>query len=436
MTDYPKTRADLKGMVLLAKVLRFARPVLSVLGWKMEKKTLDDVVNIGEHLLSLAEKFNPTFASRGWIASNAINTEAAKAALDAAGQGQWEKADTILAEAYSPIMVRVHLRQMAGLRCFKSRHALAMLAVDDYEAERYHACVPVALALLDGMGQELTGANFFRNTTRIKPNESFLEIGPGVAELLKTMSRSRQGTTTAPIAIPYRHGILHGTDLGYNNRIVAAKAWAALLAVGHYASDYLTPPPEPAPSLMDTLRRSAETQKRIAELEAAQQKWKPRSPEEVRAVVGGDFSTAGTPEFAAATIFRAWQSNKFGIIAEHSTDAKKLGVSKLAGQLRRNLGRAPDTVRIVGIEDSGSAAAEVVVRLSWAGSEADEISLRMAYHKDDEIAPRTIDGGKWLLVSLWPLECARPIVVDDGGENDDVVEDTGDDQAVGSDGEL
>ncbi len=187
----------------------------------------------------IAEEFNPVFASRGWIACNVINTEAAAAALQAAAGDRWGEADEILAEAYSPDLVRLHVRDLGKLRCFKNRLALAQLAVDDYEAGRFHACIPVTLALLDGLGQELTGANFFRNTRRIKAKESFLEIGPGVTELLQAMSKARNATTTDAISIPFRHGILHGTDLGYNNRIVAAKAWAALLSVGHYAADYL-----------------------------------------------------------------------------------------------------------------------------------------------------------------------------------------------------
>jgi hypothetical protein len=59
---------------------------------------------------------------------------------------------------------------------------------------------------------------------------------------LQVMSETRNTTTTDPIRIPFRHGILHGTDLGYNNKIVAAKAFAALLAVGDYAAQCLVPP--------------------------------------------------------------------------------------------------------------------------------------------------------------------------------------------------
>jgi hypothetical protein len=383
----------------------------------LDKKLLDDTVQIGEGLLMIAEEFNPIFASRGWIACNAINTEAAALALEAAAAGLWNDADNILAAAYSPAMVRIQLRHLGKLRCFANRLELGMLAVEDYEADRFHACIPVTLALLDGMGQELTGANFFRNTRRIKAKESFLEIGPGVAELLRVMSETRNTTTSTPIDIPFRHGILHGTDLGYNNRIVAAKAWAALLAIGHYASDYVAPVPGPSPTLIDTLRRSAEVRRRIDAMEAAQGSWLPRSRGTLDAIIAEKKFAHGTPEEAAAAVLKAWQTKKFGVIAQNSSDSLKTDTNSLAGKIRKILGPGPDVVDVVAIEDFGSASAVVRATLTW-GDESDQITLRLLYHKDAEIAPRTMDGGRWLLASLWPLESARSIVFDQPEDGD------------------
>jgi len=409
--SFPKSRAELRGIIFLVKALRFARPVANLLGWKLDKKLLDDTIKIGESLLMIAEEFNPVFASRGWIACNVINTEAAQAALRAAAEERWDEADRILADAYSPDLVRIHVRDLGKLRCFKNRAALAQLALDDYAAGRFHACVPVTLALLDGMGQELTGANFFRNTRRIKPKESFLEIGPGVTELLQAMSRARNATTTDSISIPFRHGILHGTDLGYNNRIVAAKAWAALLSVGQYAADYLAPPVAPQPSLLETLRRSAEIRKRIEEMNTAQNRWSARTPSQLMDLVERDEFIDGTPEGVAFAILVAWQTRKFGIISHSCCDALKSDPNVLAGKIRKTFGPGPETVKILKIEDTGSAAASVVALLTWGGS-TDEVTLRMVYYKDGDVAPREAENGKWLLASLWPLESARSILVD------------------------
>lgn len=402
----PKSRTELKGMLLVARTLRFLRPVLGLCGVKLDKTNINDIIKLGETLLLIADRFNPVFASRGWIACNALSTDAAEAALAAAGERRWTDADQILADAYSPFMVRIHVRQLRGLRCFRNRSRLAELALDDYEAERYHACVPVTLALLDGMGQELTGANFFRNTRRINSKESFLNIGPGVAALIQTMSAPRNWTTTEAISLPLRHGILHGTDLAYDNRIVAAKAWAALIAVGHYASDYLAPEPPPERTLAETIQSSVELRKRIAEMESARGAWRGRDRAELERLVTTKQFSEGTPEGTALVVLQAWRGKKFGVISQHCVERISTDHHSFAGKIRGSLGPGPDDIRILAIEDESSAMSSVKAALCW-GEETDEIELRFAYHKDDDWAPRTLEGGAWLLLSLWPLESAR-----------------------------
>jgi hypothetical protein len=362
---FPNNRTELKGRVTLIKAIRFMSPALRLIGIKLDRNKLDRVINLSEPILMLAEKFNPTFAARGWIACGALNTEAAHAALDAAAAGYWDKADEILAESYSPVALRPVLQQMGNLRCFKNRLELSLLAVADYEAGRFHACVPVTLALLDGMGQELTGANFFRNSRKIKPKESFLEIGPGVAQLLRVMSETRNRTTTQPIQVPFRHGILHGTDLGYHNKIVAAKAFAALLAVGDYAAECLAPPEGRKPGPVELLRRSAESHKWLEEVTDAVGKWRPRSAQEMAEVVSRQEFGSGTPEEAVTLIFKAWKERKFGVLAQHSYDVLKTDVHSLAGKIRYALGPGPDHMRITSIEDRSPTASTVVAYLQW-----------------------------------------------------------------------
>ncbi len=82
--------------------------------------------------------------------------------------------------------------------------------------------------------------------------------GRGLPDLVKLMALPRRHTTAGRIDVPYRHGILHGLDLGYGNRLVAAKAWAALFSLRDWAIKYergetQPPPVEPPPSLRDTL---------------------------------------------------------------------------------------------------------------------------------------------------------------------------------------
>jgi hypothetical protein len=377
---------------------------------------LDDVLKKSEPIMRLMDKFNPTFASRGWILCKALVPDAADRALDAAAAGDWSRADEILAQSYTPALVRMFVYQMGQLRCFSKRRDLALLAVDDYEAERFHACVPVTLALLDGMGQELTGANFFRNTARIKPADSFLEIGPGVAQLIHLMSRSRKATSTEQLSVPFRHGIIHGTDLGYGNKIVAAKAWAALLAVGDYASDLLAPAPAPEKSLTESAREFVEGRKWLECTKAALSSWRPRSAELLAQITAKQDVGVGTPEEVVVRILEAWKPKRFGMIAKHSYEVLKTTESRLAGRIRDAFGPGPDRWHIGLVSDSTAAASEVTARLFW-GDDVDEVTLRLVYYVGEECAPRNVPGGRWLVMSLWPLESSRSSALDDGEDD-------------------
>ena len=368
-------------------------------------------------------EFNSNFAHRGWVLNNMISVPAARAALAAARAGDWQGADEILADAYSPDMVRLHINQMRGLRCFRHRVELALLACDDYKAGRYHACVPVALALLDGMGQQLVGAGFFRQGAKTtSSSESFLEIGPGFALLLKVFSAPRRRTVATPIDVPYRHGIMHGTDLGYGTRIVAAKAWGALFTAGSYAKDVENPTKEEVrPGLLEALRNYAASTKKNDWAQQEISSWRARSTEDLSRIVSDQEMSEGTPEHAVAILLSFWQAGNFGRMASMSVDGQKDGVGRLAGKVRKNLGPAPSWFKITEIEDDAPAAGWVSVDLGWNEGPSENIRLRVLYMAEGNIAVRGTAGGEWLVHSLWPLESVRwkDAPLDDPDDEDD-----------------
>jgi hypothetical protein len=95
--------------------------------------------------------------------------------------------------------------------------------------------------VLDGMVNEIYlkayghHRGFYANDSDLTACDSISAHTKGLALLAKTLCRSRNKTRTEEILIPYRHGIVHGTDLNYDNKIVAAKTWAALFATRSWA---------------------------------------------------------------------------------------------------------------------------------------------------------------------------------------------------------
>ncbi|WP_129347916.1 hypothetical protein [Sorangium cellulosum] len=389
-------------MITFARLARGLSPVLRIFGVRIPGETLDDAIRIGEELLEVADRFNATFADRGWIACGAINNDAARAALAEADADHWREADEILAASWVPARIRIELTKLSRLKCFENRTPLAALALEDYEAGRYHACVPVVLSLLDGAAKDLTGAGPFRISLQTTSRESFLEIGPGFAALMKTMSAPRKLTRSDRVDIPYRHGIMHGTDLGYANKVVAAKAWAALVAFGQYAHEYLAPPDLPPPPLLEVIQKSAATRQELAVIASSLTGWSPRSERELAGVVSARRFEAGTPEGAADAILRAWSKGQYGLIAQMSYDSLK-DSKGLPGRLKKNIGAAPEGLTITSVEDSGPSAAWVSV-IAGDAETSSEIRLRLVHMKGTEWVPRTVAGGQWMIRSLWPLE--------------------------------
>ncbi len=96
----------------------------------------------------------------------------------------------------------------------------------------------MALAQLDGIAHDLTGHSFFvspKKAAHLVARDSIAGHPSGLAALSGVMSRERRRTTDADPGIPYRHGILHGRDLGYASKKVSAKSLAALLVLGSWA---------------------------------------------------------------------------------------------------------------------------------------------------------------------------------------------------------
>lgn len=384
-----------------------------------ERKELVDSFRAFLGLLSSAIEFNHWFIDRGWISHPWIDAEAEARAVEAARRQKWEQADNILADSYNPDRVRFLIdTQLSRLDSFKPRRGLAMLALEDYRAERYHACVPVTLLLLDGMGRDQTNQSVLRQGVRLVDTEtSFLELGPGLTRLLRNFCESRPNTSVVPITIPHRHGILHGTDIEYANRIVAAKAWAVLLAFGAFSRNeavHKEPklPREPPPSLVQSLLHAAERQQYWTDVSRKVDSWMPRSDEDVATLLQMGKPQPGTPEAVVAKILDGWCSNNAMAIAESMVNWHRDHITLQIRRVRQNLRMnpkgdgfpPPKSYTILSCVDDTVSSTEVHVRLQWDDMDDAEARLRIVYFVDGLQYPRVVPNGVWLAAQLWPLE--------------------------------
>ena len=292
-------------------------------------KTLDETRGLPKRIhemTAVPDRFNDLFSDRGWILFESMELEAAQQAIEIAENDGIDKADEFLVQHFSPAWVEDHIHWLGHLKGFPERFVLAKLALEDYKAGRFYASVLATLSLVDGWVNELNiidfrREGFFSDQSQLVAWDSIAAHPKGLVRLQRVFGIPRKMTRTEEIRIPYRHGIMHGMDLGYNNEYVAAKCWAALFAVRDWvikAAKGELDPPELAPKVEKTLWESIESYRRTVETSERIKEWQPRC-----VVVGESIPPAGhaedyppnTPEKKTVEFLNYWLKDNYGYMA-------------------------------------------------------------------------------------------------------------------------
>ncbi len=237
---YEKLEAELRQL----KSLRYLRPILWLSGKKGRAASSDIGKSLGqipeleaqlEQLRETPDKFNALYRERGWIASDDMNVDAMVEAVEIAESEGIDIGEAYLLEYYSVDKLSQWLRIFCFIPFMEPRRNLLNAAFEDHKAGRYHASVPVVLAQIDGITHDLVNQTFYKGgrkpAVHLQATETIVGDPEGLAAMADLISVSRAHTKGDPISLPYRHGILHGRDLGYANRLVSTKSFALLIAL-------------------------------------------------------------------------------------------------------------------------------------------------------------------------------------------------------------
>lgn len=328
--------SELKKQADQLKAFRRAWPILKPFArlLRADTKSIDsllgqvsELANQVDEMIIIPDRFNDVFSDRGWILFDSMDLTVAKRAIEIAETEGIDQAEVFLVDSFSPEWVESRINWLRHIKGFRERFAIAKLALDDYMAGRYYASVLVTLALIDGWVSELNiidfqRQGFFSEKSRLIAWDSVAAHPKGLVKLQDVFGRSRMMTRTEEIQIPYRHGIVHGMDLGYNNKYVAAKCWAALFAVRDWAIKVAKNelhPPEPNPKAEKTLWESIENYQRVLKERQQLEQWVPR-----KVVVGKSIPTSGqpqdypsgTPEHKIVEFLHYWLKRNYGYMAK------------------------------------------------------------------------------------------------------------------------
>lgn len=390
---------DIKNVKMLKQALPIVGPFLKLFGVDISQMDdalakIADIEKEANEMAQIPDRFNDLFAERGWIIYEHMALDVAKSAISKAEAGDFDGAEAHLVDYYSVETVRSKLVLMRGIKSFRPRMRLAQLALIDYEAGRYHACIPVVLALLDGLVNELHEQHrgFFASNPDLTAWDSMSAHKRGLDKLAKILQTTRKKTRTEEISVPYRHGILHGMDLGYDNKKVAAKTWAALFAVRDWAikaeNDLLkAPPEEPKVSWKQLFRDIVETN---AEKHRLAQ-WQPRT-----VIVGvdvpssgeGDEYEEGTPEKALAEYLSYWKKQNYGYMGNYLSRRLEAPDRRIPAQVREVFGtKTLHSFEFIEIRDPAAALTEIETDLVFEeyGRHVEKsIGFRLVYVDDED----------------------------------------------------
>ncbi|WP_147368080.1 hypothetical protein [Fibrisoma montanum] len=422
--SFQKFGKDLEGLELFHKLYK----ITSIFGLKSKQmdelfKKLPELRQQYEDIIYTPDKFNKYFLSRGWVAYETMNLETMKTTVRLAEQGKVAEAEELLIEYNAPKCIEGKINMLWGVPAFRSRFELVQKAFEDYKESRYYTCIPIILSVIDVAVNDIEGKGFFADGTNLIAWDSIAAHSSGLSELAKLLGQTRKKTNTDPIDIPYRNGILHGRDLAYDNKIVAAKTWATLFAVRDWAQSVRdgkkVPPVEEIPkSLRQNLREIKQSLEQIAEGKKEQviiNQWKRRI-----VTIGVDIPRSGnvidyadkSPEKEICQLIDNWRFKKYHEIARQLLHYNKASfhLKKASGKMRQIFGDSePEALAFKEIIDEAPAITELVVVIEYSKSFqkfSKEVKFRLVYTDDDYIpVVRGAERGSWKIVeNFWFLK--------------------------------
>lgn len=355
-------------------------------------------------LIEYPSKFNNIFSGYGWLAHESMSLEVMKKAVDDYEAGNVAAAEQNLLDYYGADQVEGRVLFFLGLEELWVRRKFIDYALVEYKAGRYYSAIPLLLMVIDGAVNDATGRGFHASGNMDVWDS--LTTSDGAIYTIRDIFRKGRKTTCAdPIYLPYRNGILHGMDLGYDNSVVAAKCWCFLFAVRDWLISKKSEEQRKAifeketkvPSIRELIDSLMETN----QLKSAIEAWRPRAINEDYIA---DLNTSlvadnGLPEGVVLAFMSFWQRRNYGDMAK-LFPAHIVGNPKsYAKEVRQQYGSVRvDAYSIISIVDTAPVATQVTVKIEGS----DNVWEFRMIREDDKgnVSPQTIPGGTWQIVWL------------------------------------
>lgn len=357
--------------------------------------------------------FNQYFSSLGWIAHESMNYELMIECIEYAKNNSIDKAEEKLAEYYTSENLKWLAKHLKTTPEFRKRYNLILHAYNDTIAKRYYSSIPLILMIIDGGVNDINkNKGFFTETTDLTAWDSIAAHSSGLSKLRDILNIGRNKTNTEEIFLPYRNGILHGRDIFYENKFVAAKCWLTLIAINDWAialkkSKEKSSNEQSKVSFKQSIISFNLKQEKRKTTHELIEKWKKRN-----IILDVDFPSKGsisdykeyTPEKDAINFLLLWEKKNYGEMAKQISYHKKDVNLRLEAGRIRNIFEKKNLIeyRISSIEDCSPAISEVyfIVIFEYRNKIYEKkIKMRMIYQNEngDYMILGQV-GGNWKII--------------------------------------
>ena len=411
MTKKIKDNQSIKPLVELIKVGKFTFNILDRVPfiYKLSptlKSIKEQYLSIEKmsNILDLPDQFNDLFSTYGWICYGGLSKEILENSVKLGLENKVEEAQNLLINSFNEQSLNLILLQCRTREHFKLRIDLLELIKIDYLEERYHACIPLLLALIDGLANDVSNhIGFFTEGLNLELFDSITAHKTGLPFLKTIMNSPRKNTTNEKISIPYRNGILHGRDLNFNNKEVASKCWWALASLIEWSDEKkLDKKNQENLPLIETLRQSSEKlnySKRIDE-------WREGPKEKKDFLNAQQLNTLekNTPEYALLKFLEDWKNGRWKNLSE----ALSHGVGKHLGTLVKEVKSDYSKIKnidyyLISLEDQIPSETKIKIFFEYIKNDnknSTELDVYLIYRDKtlDEPMLRNEPNGQWFII--------------------------------------
>ncbi len=282
---------DLPTLKHQKRQLRDLRALVRINGWlrhlgigikALERiaPQLDEIEKQMDYLTECPREYNRRFAEHGWVFHDSMDMRVAQHAIDEYDANGIASATAVLIDYYGSNRVAERLSLFNHADALRVRRRMIDLALAEHSQGRLYAAVPLLLMVIDGAMNDVAGRGLHAKDLDVDVWDSVVVADGAIYKVREVFQKGRRKTRTDPIDMPYRNGILHGMDLGYDNETVTAKCWCFLFVVSDWIkakqSEVARRSKFERETYVPSLREVMSRIRRSSELRAAVANWQPR----------------------------------------------------------------------------------------------------------------------------------------------------------------